>query len=275
MKAMRPDIDGFHNKLERQVADLVGFGVQIGPETEYGQWYRRARRESVFFHMLHGERGVGDFADRIRGGKCRVCQLYPFGDSPRLWMNWREEWVSEGSLQFRPLGTAWTFFWGDWRRPKTQLLRAEWDFPGPDSDETQVGRRYAVRGSTVSEMAPGGGAARSFGGSAAGQPHWHFDSEQLGIALPSTPSTDEAFGSSNTIEELPMDPGERGEGSVDLKTVVIKLGGIHLAMGGWDHDPPAPNCWHHPLNTMEDLQKWTLAVLQYSLGELDRIRTDI
>lgn len=207
--------------------------------------YRQGHPE-IFYEVHPGEGMLLDYADREVGGRSPVFQLMAeVGDNPTVWTSMREEWRPDGRETFSLTALSFTFWWGQFYREKTQVLRAEWDGPARGSES-------------------------------AGQPHWHIDpSLMVGLATTQVarPQTNDA-----PLEELPPDEPERALieiGGEETKQYHLSLRRMHLAMGGWTHPGKHPACWRQsfPIRS-NDLVNWVECVLTYAVEQFRNLRVD-
>lgn len=243
------EIDAFHNFLMQRFGELTRMdSLQVLPENP--NWKNTSRGGVKIVFLTQGPKA--EFCMTNRGAHPTPCfplNADDYSTSPRLWWAWREEWTPIARGTFELIGASLVFFWGASASPKAQVFRAEWD------------------------------DARHRGDSR-GQPHWHIDDKILaeGSWVPDVPLSPLEQGSD--FDAIMANGHEQASDYSAIETAgtrtqlsVVNVSGMHLYMGGWDHDKEAPKCWQPMLN-LEALKHWAARTLHYVQREADEVKED-
>lgn len=134
--------------------------------------------------------------------------------------------------------TVWVSWFEAWSRPDRQgfsLSGAKWTvFLGVAGDDAKAQILRAEWNPSLADR----------GACGTGQPHWHVDRSVLTRREPRCTELEE-------IEGRPRDEW-------------LSLKRVHLAMGGWRNQPPAPHPWHMGLgDDLRLLREWAVETLRY------------
>jgi hypothetical protein len=227
------NIESLQRKIEQRIASAIDNKVNI--RTRDIGWKKAMNGSRIAFDMSCDK--FPSTAQRKRGVRCPVFPLRSGFDllEAQIWASWHEEWHCEKRGAFDLVGVGWTFFWGfDGRLgQETEIIRAEWDH------------------------------VKHRGGFAA-QPHWHLDSAlMVGYTRPRpTPLPKREM---SDLVELPQPEysGRLIEIGESLEIQEVDVSGMHLGMGGWEHDDSHPRCWQFALTAeLNELVLWAERTLQ-------------
>ncbi len=223
-------VRGFHRDLAKDLRGILGYGVDTREPP--GPWYKREPGQAVEFQLHTTVGALRESAKTKRGRQCQVFPLHADRANERtLWVAWQEVWVSCAHGQarkFRLAAASWLFFWGQYARGMEQLLRAEWAQP-PD-----------------------------FGGHAA-QPHWHFDRSLLPRVYDHGDLPEAGANGASESPAVGEAPATGALAPMLQGLQELTLEGLHLGMGGWNHD--GPRCWQCvPANTA-DVRLWAVRAM--------------
>jgi hypothetical protein len=237
------DIESFHRKIVPEVHSVCGIRITVTPRAGHKNWRNAIAPSRIEFElMLKDERWVPELVQRDRGGRTPVIQIW--NDDPThesVWAGWYEVWDKIATDKYILVGVSWSFYWGISGRPKTMMLRAEWD---------AIDTRSRV----------------------AAQPHWHVDTEFMlptfRILVPASQPAEIPTTPDQALNEILTEQTEDLVEITDPTSIHdVSLSRIHLGMGLWLNGVQKADCWRHVIpenDQWERLVRWAKRTLEYA-----------